>query len=381
MPESSLAAPLARVRSWTFDTALPFWLERGIDRAGGGFVEALDFAGADAGVAFKRTRVACRQIYVFSHAAALGWTDGLAAAQAGARWLVDRAWRPDGAGFVRRLDRAGGLLDPTIDLYDNAFAIFAFAWLHRATGEAWALAQALATLDAVKASLADPSHQGYRNDETGAGPRQQNPHMHLMEACLAGFAASGADRFAAEADALADLFSKAFFDGRTLAEFFEPDWRRATSDKGRWTEPGHMFEWAWILAEHRRLGGPDHRPAIAALIDFAERHGVDAASAVTFNGVRDDGAPLDRGSRTWPNTERIKAAVAAREALGDRTAQARAAASANLLLDRYLCVEPRGAWIDQFDADGRPVAPNVPASTLYHLFLAFAEFLRVGEDW
>jgi len=142
-----------------------------------------------------------------------------------------------------------------------------------------------------------------------------------------------------------------------------------------------MFEWAWILAEHRRLGGPDHRPTIAALIDFAERHGVDAASNITFNGVRDDGAPLDRGSRTWPNTERIKAAVAAREALGDRTANARAAASANLLLDRYLCVEPRGAWIDQFDADGRPVAPNVPASTLYHLFLAFAEFLRVGEDW
>jgi mannose/cellobiose epimerase-like protein (N-acyl-D-glucosamine 2-epimerase family) len=39
---------------------------------------------------------------------------------------------------------------------------------------------------------------------------------------------------------------------------------------------------------------------------------------------------------------------------------------------------PDGAWIDAFDADARPTVSTVPASTLYHVFLAFAEVLRLA---
>lgn len=375
---NAAGAPMAaRVHDWTFRAALPFWLERGFDRDHGGCVEALDFAGADAGVAFKRTRVACRQIYVFSHAALLGWRDGLDQAHTAARWLEARAWRRDDAGFVRRLTRAGETLDPMIDLYDNAFAIFAFAWLHRATGEGWALERARATLQGVQRCLAHPSGEGYRNDETGEGHRAQNPHMHLMEASLAAIEAGGGEAFEAEAARLADLCATRFVDGRTLAEFFTDDWARAPGEAGRLIEPGHQFEWAWILAQHQKLAGCDHRATIAALIDFGERFGIDPASGATFNAVRDDGAPLDRASRTWPNTERIKAAVVAAETLGRHDARAAADFGAGVLLDRYLAVQPAGAWIDVFDPEGRPAAANVPASTLYHVFLAFAEYLRV----
>jgi N-acylglucosamine 2-epimerase/mannose-6-phosphate isomerase len=373
---AGLAIPV-RVRDWTFSAALPFWLERGFDGVHGGCVEALDFDGADAGVAFKRTRVACRQIYVFSHAALLGWRDGLDQAHAAARWLQARAWRGDEAGFVRRLTREGQTLDPVIDLYDNAFAIFAFSYLHRATGDAWALERARATLRAVRRTLAHPTGAGYRNDETGEGHRAQNPHMHLMEACLAAVEAGGGAEFEAEAASLADLCTTRFCDGRTLAEFFTQDWARAPGDAGRLIEPGHQFEWAWILAQHQKLGGGDHRATISALIDFGERYGIDPASGATFNAVRDDGAPLDRASRTWPNTERIKAAVAAVETLGQADARANADAAAGVLLERYLAVEPAGTWIDLFDVDGRPAAANVPTSSLYHVFLAFAEYLRL----
>ena len=37
-----------------------------------------------------------------------------------------------------------------------------------------------------------------------------------------------------------------------------------------------------------------------------------------------------------------------------------------------------GCWHDAFDADGRPLTSTVPASTLYHVFLAFAEVLRLA---
>jgi N-acylglucosamine 2-epimerase/mannose-6-phosphate isomerase len=33
--------------------------------------------------------------------------------------------------------------------------------------------------------------------------------------------------------------------------------------------------------------------------------------------------------------------------------------------------------MDHFDAQRKPIAVNVPASTFYHVFLAFAEVLRL----
>lgn len=370
-----------RVRDWMFNKALPLWLARGVEPETGAFVEALDFTAADAGIAFRRTRVACRQIYVFSHAAVLGWTQGLDAAKAGARWLLAHAWRPDQAGFVRRTDRAGATIDPAIDLYDNAFAVFAFAWLTKATGEAVWADWARKTLIAATTTLAHPSGEGFYNDETRSGWRQQNPHMHLTEACLAALDATGEPVFAQAADRLVDLCSKRFTDGRTLAEFFQDDWRRAPGDAGRHIEPGHMFEWAWILGDHMRLSGADHRATMTAFIAFGEAHGVDHRTGATFNVVRDDELLLDGGSRTWPNTERVKAAVAAHQWLAAPEAAARAHAAVDILLDRYFVQTPSGGWRDQFDAQGEPVAPNMPASTLYHAFFAFAEALRLGGSW
>jgi len=53
--------------------------------------------------------------------------------------------------------------------------------------------------------------------------------------------------------------------------------------------------------------------------------------------------------------------------------------SARVLLDRYLGQAPKGCWIDQFDAAGNPKVEVIPTSTLYHVFLAFAEALRWAE--
>jgi N-acylglucosamine 2-epimerase/mannose-6-phosphate isomerase len=373
------AAPYPEIRRWMFEAALPLWSDRGVDRAHGGFVEALDFDGNDAGLAYKRTRVACRQIYVFSHASLLGWSKGRELADAGMDYLLSRAFIP-GKGFARRLTRNGEILDPTLDLYDNAFALFAFGWRLRATGDAQASAWAHRTLDLIEMHLAHPSAEGFWHETPPKGRRQQNPHMHLVEALLVLYEASGEDRFAALARSIVDLLHRRFLNAAkgTLCEFFEDDWSPAPGEEGRVTEPGHQFEWAWILVNARRLLKLDLERPIRSLIAFGERHGVDPVSGAAFNQVREDGVALDRGSRTWPNTERIKAAVALWELDGTDPDPA-IAQSTRLLLDRYLAAPFPGAWIDAFDGDGRPVAPNVPASTLYHVFLAFAEALRVSE--
>ena len=51
--------------------------------------------------------------------------------------------------------------------------------------------------------------------------------------------------------------------------------------------------------------------------------------------------------------------------------------SLRLLFDTHLATAVPGLWIDAFDAEGRPQSANAPASSLYHLFLAFAEVLRL----
>jgi len=374
-----MAAPLAhRIRAWLFEDAWPLWGGVGVDRSLGGFHEALDLAGRPAGLGYKRTRVTCRQVYVFAHAAELGWPPGAALCDHGYAFLK-RSQLGTGA-WARQLTPAGDVLDPTIDLYDHAFVLHALAWRLRLTADREPLALAHGLVDFLERDLRAGPGLGFTHEQAPGGWRYQNPHMHLLEASLAMAEASRAARFLDLARELVGLFQRVFFDGRTLGEYFEANLAaRAAGPMGQIVEPGHMFEWAWILAQYQRLSGERMGDAICALTDFAEAHGVHKVTGVTFNAVTPEGVVSDGGSRTWPNTERMKGWLARHEIAGGvRPAAADAAAS--LLLDRYLAVSPAGSWMDSFDAEGRPAAANAPTSTLYHVALSFAEYLRLAPN-
>jgi N-acylglucosamine 2-epimerase/mannose-6-phosphate isomerase len=366
------------IHRWMFQSALPWWAAHGLDRVHGGFVEQMTMDGHDAAVGFKRTRVTARQIYVFSHGYMLGFEPGAELARQGIDFLVSKTWNGPDKGFARTLTREGAPLDPTPDLYDIAFVLFAFSWFHRATGDKSARDWMHRTLDFAETHMR--AKEGFLHELPAKGWRQQNPHMHLTEACLAAFEATSEARFSNLAKELIGLFQTRFFDlkSQTLAEYFTDDLKRAPGDEGRLVEPGHQFEWSWILNQGRKLLGLEVADEIRAAAIFAERRGVDEKSCATFNQIRDDGSPIDKGSRTWPNTERIKSAIALYELDGIDPANV-VRSSSEVLLDRYLAHSPRGTWIDAFDGDGKPVVTTIPASTLYHVFLAFAEVLRVSD--
>lgn len=372
-----MTIPFSRVRAWMFETALPFWAANGIDKAHGGVLETLDFAGQPSGVAFKRLRVASRQVYSFAHAAELGWAPGKDLAHQIFADMARQAWLGPEQGWARRLTREGAVLDASPDLYDLAFALFACAWALKATAAPKAHALGHATLDFIEAKMAHPTGLGFHHALPATGPRLQNPHMHLCEAGLAAYAATGETRFADLARKMAGLCLSHFnnADSGALYEYFDADWRPVQGDEGRLVEPGHQLEWAWILAQCQTQLGLDVGDRPEMLVASAERFGVDMASGATFNAVRDDGTVIDGGSRTWPNTERLKGLLAIFERGGPLSPGI--AQTTELLLNRYLAVAPAGTWMDTFDADGRPAAKDVPASTLYHVFLAFAELLRL----
>src|SRR5262249_46252310 len=157
----------------------------------------------------------------------------------------------------------------TPDLYDIAFALFGLSWRYRLTKDASVLQAAHATLDYVQTEMRGP-HGGLWQWLPPTGPRLQNPHMHLIEASLSLFDSTREDPFLQQAGEVAGLFNEAFFDGRTLGERFTEAWRRIPGEEGRVLEPGHHFEWAWILAQYQRATGEDMTKQARALVDFAE---------------------------------------------------------------------------------------------------------------
>ncbi|MCC6786765.1 MAG: AGE family epimerase/isomerase [Hyphomonadaceae bacterium] len=361
--------PFSDLRTWMFDAALPFWGENGVDGIGGGFYEELGPNGLPTACAFKRVRMICRQTYVFAHGALLGWKQGAALSELGRQYLVEHARLGDGA-WARTLTRNGAVKDATVDLYDLSFVIFAMAWHYRLTGDAAARGHAVETLNFIRTRMRAPNG-GFWPRLPAEGVLAQNPHMHLTEACLVAFEATGDEVFLDTAREVVELFSKRFFNGRTLGERFEPNWARVPGG----VEPGHHFEWAWILASYQRLTGEDVAGRAARSAKFAERHGVDASRAV-YDTVSEEGGVLKGSSRVWTNTERIKAALGLFE-LDGRDPRPALASSSQLIFTRYFGDNIPGLWTDQFDASGKPLSTATPASCVYHLFLAFSEMLRL----
>ena len=366
------------VRRWLFDEAWPFWAEHGVDRHHGGFVEHLDLSGRDAGAPFKRMRSQTRQVFCFAQAALLGWEQGREIAQNGWRFLLAHGRRPDGA-WVSRMGRAGGVVDPVFDAYETAFVLFVYAWLYRLEPDPPLVADAAAVVDLLDRHLGRADRQGWLAAEGCAEPLQQNPHMHLMEAAVELALATGEARFADLTRRIADLaFTRLIEPGTgVLREYFDTAWQPLAGDAGRVVEPGHQLEWVWLLLRAEPVLGISPRPVAVALYDSAERHGIHPVTGLVYDRVDVQGAVLIPHHRLWAQTESLKASLAMLEHTGLDTRR-RIAGCVDNLLDRYLHpARPGGTWIDHLAADGSPMVDKIPATSLYHLQLAFAELLRL----
>lgn len=367
-----------RVEHWLFGEALPLWASAGVDRAGGGFFEALDFAGAPV-LKPKRMRTVARQVYAFAVAAEFGW-QGEAEALIAHGIEFMRRGRTAAGGWARVLETDGTVLDATEDAYDHSCVLLALAHAHRA-GNPDALGLGRETFAFLDAHLEDERMRGFLETSQGEGMRRSNPHMHLLEAFLAWHAATGDRQYLRRAARVIDLFRSHFFDADTwtLGEYFDDEWRPAPGGKGEWTEPGHHFEWCSLLVDFAEASGQRDLVRFARkLYSSAVASGLNRATGLAYNAVSREGVPLDTTSRSWPQTEAIKAAVALDERIGfglKPEIEARVAR----LFRWHLDPAPKGLWIDGIDEAGRSVAADVPASILYHLVCALTAYIRHAE--
>ncbi|HLZ77492.1 AGE family epimerase/isomerase [Phenylobacterium sp.] len=344
-------------RAWLSEAALPLWADAGVDPEGGLFQETLDLEGHPV-EAPRRARAQARQVFVFAQAAQGGY---------GARWLgvAQTGWtrfvaayrRPDGL-FRNRVAADGTPLDTEADNYEQAFVLLAMAALQAADPASSFEAQAAGVLDALQ----DRRVAGGGFRENGPHPYQANWHMHLFESTLA-WEPLGGPSWATLSDELADLALRRFIDPATgaLREFFDERWR-ALEGEGGLVEPGHQFEWAWLLDRWGRSRRDERALAAARRLFETGLKGVDPVREVAVNALWDDFSVRDGDARLWPQTEHLKAAVV----LGDEAQALRAARG----LAQYLDVPARGVWRDKLRADGTFVDEPAPATSFYHLLVA-----------
>lgn len=367
-------------RSWFLDAAAPLWSGNG-RHASGGFHEALSFAGTPVPSDTARVRVQGRQIYLFCAAHEMGWDGGDThhIVDRGVDFMLTACRRPDGLfGRTVSLD-AARLRDATADLYDTAFCLFALGHARAVLGGRvdGAIGDVMAALDR---ELAYDDGAGFRETLPAPPHRLQNPHMHLLESAMTVHDRSGGRLGRPLVDALYGFIDRQFFEHDDGWVKERTDGRGAPLDHA--FEPGHSFEWVWLLGWHAKLTGTPVPPFQRMLYDRAVPTLDSAGLACMKVGL--DGDKVDPSCRLWSQTEALKAHLAMTRSADTSTAAAAldaAVAGCQRIKHDWLdAADAAGGWLDHFDASGRLLAKDMPASSGYHIVSAIAELRRTAED-
>ena len=248
-----------RLIDYVTQSLLPTWKEVGVARDRGCFWERLDEALSPIDLGYERLLTQARLIFSFSEGSLLGcptWAQWSAADSF--RFICSHYWDTTKGGWYFSLGNGGPMPWQTRQLYAHAFVLLACSSYYRATGDTDALLWADRTLDFLNRHFRISSG-GFATALDGdladlEEPLQQNPHMHLFEACIDLYASASASKYVTLGAELVDLLLDKFIDRTTgtLTEFFDGNWKQDRI-RGHIVEPGHHFEWVWLIHRWLRL--------------------------------------------------------------------------------------------------------------------------------
>jgi mannose-6-phosphate isomerase len=141
-------------------------------------------------------------------------------------------------------------------------------------------------------------------------------------------------------------------------------------------EPGHQFEWAWLLTRWAQSRASAEALVKAErLFEVGLKHGICPTRRVAMMALRDDFTVHDSTARLWPQTEWLKSSLRLASVNSDlkRAYYLASAEEACAAMQLFLDVPTRGLWRDKMHLDGSFIVEPAPASSFYHIACAINE--------
>lgn len=358
-------------RDWLMTQArglVDFFLPAAINPQGGFF--ALDRAGQPfwPASASRALHLTTRMVHCASIAHLLGLPGADAAVDHGMRYLWDDHRDTKNGGYFWGVG-ADGPDDPRKQAYGHGFVLLA-ASSAKVAGhpDADRLLSDITgvLLDRFWDAEAGATTEEYEADWSPIGSyRGQNSNMHLTEALMAAFEATGEARYLDMAMSIAELIVNrhARAEGWRVAEHFTADWQVDRAYDGdpmlrpRGVTPGHALEWARLLVQLWETGGRRHdwmTGAAEALFLTACRTGWNVEKGGFHYTLDWDDRPDVADRYWWPCCEGIAAASALLRVTGKaefETWYRRIWSFAR----RHLMDPVHGGWFAELDDDLAPV--------------------------
>ena len=252
----------------------------------------------------------------------------LDAVRHGLAYLREKHRNPATGGYAWTL-RDGRVEDATNHCYGVAFVLLAYSCGLKAGVEA-ARAWMDETWQLLESRYWEAAHRLYRDEADAewnfSGYRGQNANMHMCEAMLAAFEASGEVRYLERALLLADNMTRrqAAQAGGLVWEHYDADWNidweyHLDDPKHLFRpwgfQPGHQTEWAKLLVildGHLRARGAAVDwllPTARHLFDTAVARSWDAECGGLYYGFAPDGRICDDDKYFWVQAESLAAAA------------------------------------------------------------------------
>lgn len=368
--KSELSAVFSTVQQHFMQVIVPLWLGPGWNAEMALPFEALDAEHRPLPAQRYRAMACARQLFLFSSFIGNPQVpDAHVRAAALCRSLQRHFHDAENGGWFYSIDPQGAPLDRRKDLYTHAFIIFACAHYWAKVREPLVESVLNAALHVVAKQFSDGDglYEAVLAEDwssLGAGPLQ-NPLMHLAEAFLATLEVREDRDTLSALDTLADAMQRRFVDIEHGVMLEKP-----LNAVDNWSEPGHQFEWFYLLesSEHLR-GTPLHRSLTTAFA-HAEQQGVDPATGAVAAMLEVQGSVKDGTQRIWAQAEYLRALTLRQgsEALLARQLKA--------LQHRFL---HSSGWNECLDSEGRISRSDMPSTTPYHLatcYIGLAEYFQ-----